>query len=136
MNRYESDLSVKHFIYRRTMDGPCIVSDKDTEKLKWIYGAFLNGNEINVQLSGCDVKHLFEHLFLNIFNSMFGNPQVGAWMEPNGEEQLWNWRLLNLVIKSNEKLKNEANEIFFDLCEVFDKREDDKILGLFGRYVV
>ena len=59
---------------------------------------------------------------------MFGNPQVGAWMEPNGEEQLWNWRLLNLVIKSNE--------IFFDLCEVFDKREDDKILGLFDRYVV
>ena len=57
-------------------------------------------------------------------------------MEPNGEEQLWNWRLLNLVIKSNEKLKNEANEIFFDLCEVFDKRKDDKILGLFGRYVV
>ena len=57
-------------------------------------------------------------------------------MEPNGEEQLWNWRLLNLVIKSNEKLKNEANEIFFDLCEVFDKREDDKILGLFDRYVV
>ena len=48
MNKYESDLSVKYFIYRRTMDGPCIVSDKDTEKLKWIYGAFLNGNEINV----------------------------------------------------------------------------------------
>ena len=109
---------------------------KDTEKLKWIYGADLNENEINVHLSGCDVKHLFEHLFLNIFNSMFGNPQVGAWMEPDGEEQLWNWRLLNLVIKSDEKLKDEAYEIFFDICDVFDKGDDDKIHGLFEYYIV
>lgn len=136
MSNHESDLSLENMLGEREVPGPFIVSDKDKKKLEWMHGTSFGELEVNIQLSTFDVAHLVEHVFLNMFNLMFGSPLDGEWTENNGAEQIWNWRLINLIIKSNEKFKDGAKEIFIEICRVFDKENDNEILGLFDRYVM
>jgi len=115
------------------LKGPCIVND--TMILEWIHGTDSNGTGFNVQLSFEDVTYLFDHLFVNIFNLMFGSQLVSTWPDTDGNEQLRNWRLINLIINSDEKLKGVAEDVFIEICENFSKDNDEKVLGLFDHYI-
>ncbi len=138
MSNYESDLSGEPLICLSSLNEPCVVSDGDTETLEYIHGADLYRNEINVKISGCDVGYLLEHIFLNLMNLMFGRDTLGgAFPDTDGEEQLQNWRLINLLfIKSGVCTKEDVKEKFLEICEVHDVENDPVILGLFDRYVV
>jgi hypothetical protein len=126
MSDYESN--------SRETPGPYVVSDEDTETLEWIHGTDLNGTEFNIQLSGVDIGYLLEHLFLNMFNLMFANPLVGA--DDVEEDQLRNWRWINLIIKSNEIFKDIAKDKFNEVCFGFQEEDNEEVIGLFDRYIV
>ena len=127
-------MSNTNCVIAERMQGACIISEKDTETLEWIHGTSINRFEVNVKLSLCDVGYLIEHLFLNIFNLMFGNPLACAWPDPDGEEQLQNWRLINILIKSGEITKDDVKVQFDNIfgCNT----DDDEVLNLFDRYIV
>jgi len=111
MSEYESDLSVEQIFSKRELPEPCIVTDKDTETLEWIHGTDIDGTEYNVQLSSCDISYLIEHLFLNMMNLMLGRDTLGgAYPDTDGEEQLRNWRLINLLC-----IKSEATDRCCDM---------------------
>jgi len=128
----------KIFLNAKEKRGPYIVSDKDTETLEWIYGNSKEPSEFTVQLSGWDISYLLEHLFLNLMNVMLGRHTLGgAWPDTDGEEQLINWRLINLIfINSGALTKDDVKEKFLEICEVQDVEDDPNILGLFDRYIV
>ena len=66
-----------------------------------------------------------------------GNTLGGAWPDTDGEEQLRNWRLINLLcIKSEAWTKDEVKEKFLEICEVHDVEDDPNILELFDRYIL
>lgn len=138
MSDYESDLSVEQIFSPRELPGSCVVSDEDTETLEWIHGTDLNGTEFKLNLSGGDILYLVEHLFLNMMNLMLGgNTLGGAWSDSDGEEQLRNWRLINLLcVKSEAWTIDDVKEKFLELCEVHGVENNPEILGLFDRYVV
>ena len=133
MSNYESDLSEEQLISLIGLKGPCIVND--TVTLKWIHGTDSNGIGFNVQLSLDDVVYLLDHLFVNIFNLMFGSQPIGTYPDTDGKEQLKNWRLINLIINSDEKLKDVAEVIFIETCENFRRDDDEKVVGLFDHYI-
>ncbi len=120
------------------MTEPLIVNDDDRKTMEWIYGNSKESNYYTVQLSDCDIHYLLEHLLLNLMNLMTGrNTLGGAWPDTDGEEQLQNWRLINLIyIKSGVYTKDEVRETFLEICEVHDVENDPDILGLFDRYIV
>jgi len=125
-------------VIARATRGPCIVNDNDTETLEWIHGDSVVRFKVNIQLCCSDVGYLLEHLFLNLMNLITdGNTLGGAWPDTDGEEQLRNWRLINLLcIKSGAWTKDEVKEKFLEICEVHGVEDDPKILGLFDRYIV
>ncbi len=110
----------------------------DIQTLEWIYGNSKESFNNTVQLSDDDIYYLLEHLFLNLMNLMLGrNTLGGACPDWDGQEQLVNWRLINLVyIKPGVLTKDEVKEKFLEICEVHDVEDDPNILGLFDRYIV
>jgi len=138
MNHKNTDIQTNQFESLGGMKRPCIVNDNDTETLEWIYGNSKDSNNHTVQLSDGDIYYLLEHLFLNLMNLMLGrNTLGGAWPDTDGEEQLINWRLINLLcIKSGAWSKDEVKEKFLEICKVHDVENDPNILGLFDRYIV
>jgi len=125
-------------VIARAMTEPYIVNDNDTETLEWIYGNPNTHLNNIVQFSDFDISYLLEHLFLNLMNLMLGrNTLGGAWPDTDGEEQLRNWRLINLLcIKSEAWTKDEVKEKFLEICEVHGVENNPNILGLFDRYIV
>jgi len=125
-------------VIARAMTEPLIVNDDDKETMEWIYGNSGESNDHTVQLSDGDSYYLLEHLFLNLINLMTGRDTLGgAWPDTDGEEQLQNWRLINLIfIKSGICTKDDVKEKFLEICEVHDVENDPDILGLFDRYIV
>ena len=125
-------------VIARAMTEPRIVSDDDRKTLEWIYGNSKESNNYTVQLSDGDGHYLFEHLFLNLMNLMTGRDTLGgAWPDTDGEEQLQNWRLINLIfIKSGICTKDDVKEKFLEICEIHNVENDSDILGLFDRYIV
>jgi hypothetical protein len=138
MSNYESDLSVEKIFSPRELSGPCVVSDKDTETLEWIHGDSDVRFKVDIQMCCSDVGYLLEHIFLNLMNLMLDRDTLGgAWPDSDGEEQLQNWRLINLLcIKSGGWTRDDVKEKFLEICEVHDVENDPVILGLFDRYVV
>jgi len=125
-------------VIARAMTEPRIVNDDDRKTLEWIYGNSKESNNYTVQLSDCDIHYLLEHIFLNLMNLMLcRNTLGGAWPDTDGEEQLQNWRLINLIyIKSGVCTKDEVKEKFLEICEVHGVENNPNILGLFDRYIV
>ena len=125
-------------VIARAMTEPLIINDDDRKTLEWIYGNSKESNNYTVQLSDCDIHYLLEHLFLNLMNLMLDRETLGG-AEPDieGEEQLHNWRLINLIfIKSGICTKDDVKEKFLEICEVHDVENDPDILALFDRYIV
>jgi len=125
-------------IIASAMTEPLIVNDDDKKTMEWIYGNPKESNNHSVQLSDGDIYYLLEHLFLNLMNLMLDRETLGG-AEPDteGEEQLHNWRLINLIyIKSGVCTKDDVKEKFLEICEVHDVENDPDILGLFDRYIV
>ncbi len=92
---------------------------------------------VNVRMSEYDIEYLIEHLMLNILNLIDGNTMGGTVPDIDGQEQLQNWRLINLIfIKSGICTKNDVKEKFLEICEIHCVENDPDILGLFDRYVV
>ena len=120
------------------MTEPLIVNDDDKMTMEWIYGNSKESNNHTVQLSDGDIYYLLDHLFLNLMNLMLCRETLGgAWPDTHGEEQLQNWRLINLIfIKSGICIKDDVKEKFLEICEVHGVENDPDILGLFDRYVV
>jgi len=132
MNKHQTELS--------PMIGPCIVSNGDTEMMDWIHGDsnWMHGdtNEIsvvNVRMSEYDIEYLIEHLMLNILNLIDGNTMGGSVPDIDGQEQLQNWRLINILIKSGEITKDDVKVQFDNIfgCNT----DDDEVLNLFDRYI-
>ena len=131
----------KSDLFGELMLGPCIVSDKDTEVIDWIHGdsnwMYENNHDIsivNVRMSEFDIEYLIEHLVLNILNLIEGNAMGGSVPEIDGQEQLQNWRLINILIKSGAITKDDVKEKYSDICEVF-QTDDNEVVGLFDRYI-
>ena len=116
------------------MQGACIISEKDTETLEWIHGTSINRFEVNVKLSLCDVGYLIEHSMVYILNMIDGNSLGWSYPDTDGEEQLQNWRLINILIKSGEISKDDVKVQFDNIfgCNT----DDDEVLNLFDRYIV
>jgi len=125
-------------IIASAMTEPLIVNGDDKKTLEWIYGNSKESNNYTVQLSDCDVHYLLEHLILNLMNLMLCRDTLGgAWPDTDGEEQLQNWRLINLIyIKSGVCTKDDVKEKFLEICKVHSVENDPDILGLFDRYIV
>ena len=117
---------------------PRIVNDSDTKTLEFIYGNPSVQLTNIVQLAGDDVWYLLDHLFHNLMNIMTnGNALGGVLYDEYGEEQLQNWRLINLLfIISGVLTKEEVKEKFMEICEIYSVEDDHKILELFDRYIV
>jgi len=133
MNKHQTELS--------PMIGPCIVSNDDTEMMDWIHGDsnWMHGdtNEIlvvNVRMSEFDIEYLIEHLMLNILNLIEGNPMDGSVPDIDGQEQLQNWRIINILIRSGAITKDDVKEKYSDICEVF-RTDDNEVIGSFDRYI-
>ena len=131
----------KSDLFGELMLGPYIVSDKDTEVIDWIHGDsnWMHGdtNEIsvvNVRMSEYDIEYLIEHLMVHILNLIDGNPMGGSVSDIDGQEQLQNWRLINILIKSGAITQDDVKEKYFDICEVF-QTDDNEVVGLFDRYI-
>jgi len=131
----------KSDLFGELMLGPCIVSDKDTEVIDWIHGDsnWMHGdtNEIlvaNVRMSEYDIEYLIEHLMLNILNLIDGILMEGSVPDIDGQEQLQNWRLINILIKSGAIRKNDVKEKFDNILGC--NTDDDEVLNLFDRYIV
>jgi len=125
-------------IIARAMTEPLIINDNDKKTMEWIYGNPKECNNYTVQLSDGDIYYLLEHLFINLMNLMTGgNPLGCALPDIDGEEQLRNWRLINLIfIKSGICTKDDVKEKFLEICEIHIVENDPDILGLFDRYIV
>lgn len=140
MNHKNTDMQTNQFECLDGMKRPCIVNDNDndTETLEWIYGNSKEPNNHTVQLSCWDISYLLEHLFLNLMNLITnGNTLGGAMPDEDGQEQLQNWRLINLIfINSGALTKDDVKEKFLEICEVHRVEDDPNILGLFDRYIV
>ena len=113
----------------------------DTEMMDWIHGdsnwMYENNHDIsivNVRMSEFDIEYLIEHLMVHILNLIDGNPMGGSVSDIDGQEQLQNWRLINILIKSGEITKDDV-KVQFDT--IFGcNTDDDEVLNLFDRYIV
>lgn len=131
----------KHQTEEDEMIGPCIVNKDDAEMMDWIHGDsnWMHGdtNEIlvvNVRMSEYDIEYIIERLMLNILNLIEGNAMGGSDPDIDGQEQLQNWRIINILIKSGAITKDHAKEKYFDICEVF-QTDDNEVIGSFDRYI-